>query len=102
MTDAPKPGTLERWTKLLTAASPLVLALGVLLGAITSTTAAIVGVINSLAIQQVHILTNSLATRTEALARTAGKAEGELKGRQDEVEDQAAKKAAEEKKKGRQ
>lgn len=95
-----KPGVLERWTKLLTAASPLVLALGVLLGAITSTTAAILGVINSMAIQQVHVLTNSLATRTEALARTAGQAEGELKGRQDQVDDQA-KKAIEEKKKGK-
>lgn len=81
------PGKLERWTKLLTAASPLVLALGVLLGAITSTTAAIVSVINAMAIQEVHTLTNSLASRTEALARKAGMAEGELKGRADQIKE---------------
>jgi len=43
--------------------------------------AAGVSIWNTFKIKEVHTLTNSLATRTEALARRAGLAEGNLQGR---------------------
>lgn len=39
-----------------------------------------------------HILTNSMADRTEMLARKAGLAEGELKGRADQTAERKAEK----------
>ena len=48
---------------------------------VISTGALLLTAYNSRQIKDVHTLTNSLATRTEALARSTGMAEGELKGR---------------------
>lgn len=50
---------------------------------ITAITGLIVGIRNSAKIQEVHELTNSLATRSELNARLRGEAEGNIKGRQD-------------------
>lgn len=50
---------------------------------ITAITGLIVGVRNTRRIQEVHELTNSLATRSEANARREGEAVGNIKGRQD-------------------
>lgn len=84
MTTTDSSHFMERLTKLVTAASPLILALSTLVAAIASSAALIIGAINTAKINEVHVLTNSLATRTEALARKAGMAEGELKGRADQ------------------
>lgn len=50
---------------------------------ITAVTGLVVGVRNTRKIQEVHELTNSLATRSEANARREGEAVGNIKGRQD-------------------
>ena len=50
------------------------------------------GVWNTRKIKEVHKLTNSLATRTEALARSTGLAEGNLEGRQQQTAERKAEK----------
>jgi len=47
--------------------------------------AAGVSIWNTVKIKEVHKLTNSLATRTEALARKTGLAEGNLIGREEQT-----------------
>lgn len=47
--------------------------------------AAAIGIWNALKIKEVHKLTNSMASRTEALARSTGLAEGNLAGRKEQI-----------------
>lgn len=56
---------------------------------ITAITGLVVGIRNSRKIQEVHELTNSLATRSEANARKQGLAEGNITGRQDQARETA-------------
>lgn len=56
----------------------IILALATL---VTSVGGVIIGLRNSRKIAEVHTLTNSMATRAEALAKKTGLAEGNLQGR---------------------
>ncbi len=49
---------------------------------------------NTRKIKEVHLLTNSLATRTEGLARATGLAEGNLEGRREQTAERQAEKQA--------
>ncbi len=52
---------------------------------VTALGGVIVGIRNTRRIEEVHRTTNSLATRTEALARSTGMAEGNLEGRKEQT-----------------
>jgi hypothetical protein len=69
-----------------------------ILAKVSAFAAAAVSIWNTRKIKEVHKLTNSLATRTEALAHSTGLAEGNLAGR---IEQTAERKAdAQERKDG--
>lgn len=57
---------------------------------VTAVGGVIIGVRNTREIKEVHKTTNSLAERTEGLARSAGMAEGNLQGRTEQTAERAA------------
>lgn len=56
-----------------------------LLSKVAAFVGAAYGIWNSRKIEQVHKLTNSLATRAEALAHSTGLAEGNIEGRKEQT-----------------